>query len=155
MTASVRMAQTPANIDAEFPLLLIIDNDDTVRLPIADFLKGLRWKVVHANDLPSATRLCASRCFDVILLEASMAADDLGNTVQAIRYGNAKNQSATIIAYGTPDQPPLTNKSADHDVDLFVKTPIEHDRLPVYIAQASTRRLEKTYHSRKTSNVHN
>lgn len=149
------MAQTPVHTDAGFPLLLIVDSDETARRAVAQVLERLRWTVVHAGDAESAIELCAGHPFDVILLDASMESGAFEKTVRSIRYGSVENQSATIIAYGDPDQPPLTDLSADRDVDLHVEKPLNNTLLPVYIAQASTRRLEAHSRFRKASNLCN
>ncbi len=138
-----------------FPRLLVVDKDDSARLPIAEFLEGLRWNVAQAKDIRGAVESCTSTSFDVIVIDAATAAEGLADAVQAMRFAEAESQTGTIIVYGDLDHPPLTDQSADLDVDLFVEKPLDNKRLPVYIAQASTSRMARTHKSRKVSKVLN
>lgn len=137
------------------PQLLIVDRQDSVRVAIVGLLEHLGWEVVEATNFKRAIELCSFRRFDVVLANLSMPDEENGEAIHAFRHANPDGQSTTIIAYSNEDQPPLTNPSADPQIDLYIDTPLESKHLPVYIALASTRRIEKISRGRAVSQVYN
>jgi PAS domain S-box-containing protein len=74
-----------ASASQESPCLLVVDDDNTVRIPCIEMLQYLGYTVLGAADGEEALALCRTAAVDVVLLDLTMPRMDGVETFQAIR----------------------------------------------------------------------
>lgn len=58
------------------PKILLVDDEDSLREPLADYLQKQQFKVEQANDASKARALLKRHAFDIILLDIMMPGED-------------------------------------------------------------------------------
>src|SRR6202021_775638 len=82
--------------------LLLVDDDDAVRLPLGAVLKYLGFLVTSASDVPAALELVSKEQFDVLLADLNIGQPGDGFTVvSAMR--RVQPEACTFILTGYPD----------------------------------------------------
>ncbi|WP_255551494.1 hybrid sensor histidine kinase/response regulator [Granulicella sp. dw_53] len=84
------------------PKILLVDDDDSIRLALCSVFKGNGFEVVTASNVNDALKLISSQTFDVLLSDLNMpAAGDGLTVVSAMRHSNPK--AVTLIFSAFPE----------------------------------------------------
>ena len=84
------------------PNILLVDDDELIRLSLNDVLQKEGFNVTSAGNVPEALKLISSNVYDVLLSDLHMpGADDGLTVVSAMRHANP--QAVTMLLSGFPE----------------------------------------------------
>ncbi len=84
------------------PKILIVDDDDLIRLSLNDILQREGFNITSAANVPEALKLISSNAYDVLLSDLHMpGAGDGLTVVSAMRHANPK--AVTMLLSGFPE----------------------------------------------------
>ncbi|MDP9050487.1 MAG: response regulator [Acidobacteriota bacterium] len=92
--------ELPKEAPIESPKILIVDDDDLIRLTLADVLKHEGFVVSAASNVSDALKLISANTYDVLLSDLHMpGAGDGLTVVSAMRHSNPKAVTMLLSAF--------------------------------------------------------
>src|SRR5262245_60032613 len=95
-----RSSAGPGRMDAT-PVVLVVDDDRAVALPIARYFRRLGWSADVASDRAEAEALAAHRRYDLAILDLHLAPwGDAGGLEVLDEIGEASPRTAVVMLSG-------------------------------------------------------
>ena len=82
------------------PVILIVDDDEVMRMLMRQFLEGEGYVVVEAEDGHDALEKLAAQCFDLVILDIAMPGIDGPGVCEHIRSSMADPPPIATITSG-------------------------------------------------------
>ena len=109
--------------------LLIVDDEESMRLPIARFLvKGMKIEAQLAGTCEQALRHARNYAYDAILLDLQMPGIGGFEVLKAIRAGSA-NMATPIMIVSVRDDMETNDRCIAAGADGFLVKPVEQRAL--------------------------
>jgi CheY-like chemotaxis protein len=121
------------------PLVLIVDDHEDGRELSAELLELHRFRVVQAQDGPSALRLEAELGPDLVLLDLAMPGLDGIEVARRLR-STPRGARLAIVALTAFTQPEVLRRAIDAGCDEALIKPMEPEDLAAALRQALSRR---------------
>ncbi|MBF0538262.1 MAG: hybrid sensor histidine kinase/response regulator [Nitrospirae bacterium] len=121
--------------------ILIIDDEEIIRLSLSDILTDYGYEVITASDGTKGLQLCRDTMPEVVLLDQRMPGISGIETLQGIR---ALDQDAQVVFITGHAEVNVAVEAIKHGAYDFLVKPVRPDRLLTTIARAIERlRLER------------
>jgi two-component system CAI-1 autoinducer sensor kinase/phosphatase CqsS len=129
--------------------ILIVDNDEIVRLLTHEILSKLGAHIEQAENGQIALQKCADTTYDLIILDINMPVLDGYTTAEHIRAAKGNpNQHVPIVAYTTESAHMAQIKTQKTGMDGFISKPCE----PLLLIQ-TLQQILTTAHQHKNKSV--
>ncbi len=106
--------------------ILVVDDDDAVRLMLARLLESQGYLVAQAPDAREARRLLGERTFDLLVADVVMPGESGLSLVEHARHNGANIPVVLVSGYAADDPADFAN---NHDGVHFVPKPFGADEL--------------------------
>lgn len=101
--------------------LLIVDDDDDIRLRAQQFFEQQQFRVMAAESGEKALEIVKQRAFDVAILDLAMPGIDGLETLKQLREGNDPLEVIMLTRHGTIEAAVQAMKQGAHD---FLTKPV-------------------------------
>lgn len=105
--------------------ILVVEDNDFVRMQIVKFLSDGGYETVESSDGQGALDVVANR-IDLAIVDVRMEPVDGFEFIRTIRSANLKTP---VILVTGDDNPDLLNESAKLGIGAVLKKPVQKDRL--------------------------
>ena len=113
--------------------ILIVDDEDTARINIGDFLSGRGYEVLSAGTLAAARQHLKDSTADIILLDVQLPDGYGPNLLEETAFLPVRPPIILITAYGDVDMAVEAMKNGAHD---FLQKPVQFSQLEKSIQRA-------------------
>jgi len=115
---------------AEAPHLLVVDDDDRLRLLLKRFLSGGGYRVTAVPDAATARKFMQSMDFDLAILDVMMPGEDGFSLLSSLRESHA----LPVVMLTARDQLESKMEGFERGADDYVLKPFEPEELAMRIA---------------------
>lgn len=133
-------------------LILIVEDDDTLRLLVGKQLSKLGFIAESASDGKQAVEKAMLKTFDLILMDVQMPKMDGFEATSAIRefeFKNDRKRSPIIAVTANPDKA----KCMEHGMDDFIFKPVMMDQLEAILNRWIDQANDLAAVTRETSSI--
>jgi DNA-binding NtrC family response regulator len=113
--------------------ILVVDDDDGVRLALRQFLVGRGYTVLEAEDLGSVREVLRGKCPDAALVDFSLPDGDGLDVLRTLKAQDSSMPVVLLTGHGSID---LAVKAIKEGAEQFLTKPVELPALLVVIERA-------------------